>query len=78
MEAEVSVGDRQNVSEEGSVNEAWGFFVVIGFWGWVLCTVGFIVRGFPCRDVFSGGTARWWGSAVIVFYCIWVMGMMNA
>lgn len=77
MEVEVSVGNGQNIQEE-TVNEAWAFLVVVGFWGWVLCTVGLIIKGFPQRDVFARKTARWWGSAVIFFYSLWVMGMMNA
>ncbi|KAF0218285.1 MAG: hypothetical protein FD174_3038 [Geobacteraceae bacterium] len=60
------------------INEGWAFFCVIGFWGWVLATVGFILKAFPASGVFHTRSATLWGSSVVLFYVIWVMGMIHA
>lgn len=60
------------------INEGWAFFCIIGFWGWVLCTMGFIVKSFPTRDAFRGSAALRWGGAVVAFYALWIAGMLNA
>jgi hypothetical protein len=56
----------------------WSVVSQIGFWGWVLATVGFIFRAMPARDTFRGRAAVCWGGGVVVFYVVWVIGMLNA
>lgn len=59
------------------INETWGFCCIVGFWGWVLSTVALITKSFPRRGVFLNRTATVWGAAVLVFYCLWIAGMVN-
>lgn len=60
------------------INEGWAVITVIGVWGWILAGVGFFIRVFPARDRFNGGAAAIWGGAFILFYLLWVTGMINA
>lgn len=78
MEVEVPFSHAENSAEDLIVSEIWSILLVAGFWGWVFCTIGFIIKGFPRRDFFAGAVATAWGSGVIVFYCLWILGMMNA
>lgn len=59
-------------------SEGWAFLCLIGLWGWILATVGFIFKGFSARATFSSISALSWGGAIIVFYALWLMGMFNA
>lgn len=60
------------------INEGWGFCCILGFWGWVLCTVAFITKSFPARGVFLARPAMAFGGAILVFYCLWIVAMVNA
>ncbi len=60
------------------MHEGWAIVCVIGFWGWVLATIGFILKAFPSARSFSGKVAAIWGGAVIVLYVVWFMGMLHA
>lgn len=60
------------------LNEGWALFCVMGFWGWVLVTVGFILKAFPARGKFCSKAAALWGGGVVLFYFVWVVGMINA
>jgi hypothetical protein len=60
------------------VNEGWGFICVVGFWGWVLATVGFIFKGFPSGGVFNARPAALWGGIIALFFIIWIVGMTHA
>jgi drug/metabolite transporter superfamily protein YnfA len=60
------------------INEGWAVVTVIGVWGWILAGVGFILQVFPTRDRFKGRSAAIWGGCFILFYLLWVVGMINA
>lgn len=60
------------------MHEPWAFICEIGFWGWVLATVGFILKAFPRRDVMRKGLALQWGVSILVFYAVWIAGMVNS
>lgn len=60
------------------VNQFWALICEAGFFGWVGCTIGFIFRAFGPDDTFFGRRAAFWGSLVVVFYGLWVLGMMKA
>lgn len=60
------------------MNEGWAMTSVVGFWGWVLATIGFILKAFPSANSFSGKASAMWGGAVIFFYLAWFLGMINA
>ena len=59
------------------MNEGWAIVTVIGVWGWILAGVGFILRAFPARDRFRSRAAAIWGVGFIIFYALWVGGMIN-
>jgi len=59
-------------------NEVWGIISVVGVWGWILSVVGFAVRSFPSGGEFKGSSAMIWGGSFIIFYALWVVGMLNA
>ena len=58
------------------IHEGWAFVCVLGFWGWILATVGFILKAFPSR-MFTGKAAAIWGGASLSFYFLWFVGMLN-
>lgn len=60
------------------VNEFWAFVCEAGFFGWVGCTLAFIFRAFGADDSFHGRRGAFWGCLVVVFYGLWVLGMMKA
>lgn len=60
------------------MNTGWAILVVLGFLGWIGCTVGFIFGAFEKGGRFNNKMALYWGSAVVVFYGVWVVGMMYA
>ncbi|GFO65173.1 hypothetical protein M1B72_06105 [Geomonas paludis] len=56
----------------------WSIVCVAGVWGFVTCTVFFILRAFPARDAFEGKAALKWGAGVVGFFVVWIIGMMQA
>lgn len=59
-------------------SDMWAVFCVIGFWGWVIATVGFIIKVFPAIGGFRSKMALLWGGCVLVFYSLWVVSMVHA
>lgn len=49
-----------------------------GFLGWIGCTIGFIFGAFEKQGRFNNKRALKWGVAVVAFYALWIVGMMNA
>ncbi len=60
------------------MHEGWAVVCVVGFWGWILATVGLVLKTFPSASSFSLKNAARWGGAVIAFYFLWFIGMLNA
>ena len=60
------------------MNTAWSIVAQAGFWGWLLGTVGFILTVFPQRGSFRGASAFRWGIPLLLFYVVWVVGMLNS
>ena len=59
-------------------DEMWSIITLIGLSGWVSSSIVFLFRAFPGRGLFEVREARVWGGAVLVFYGIWIAGMLNA
>lgn len=59
------------------INGVWAIITVIGVWGWILSGIGFILGVFPARDAFNSKSAAFWGVSFILFYVLWVTGMIN-
>jgi hypothetical protein len=60
------------------MDSPWAAVVVLAFLGWIGCTVGFIFGAFQKQGRFDNKKALIWGSAVVVCYALWVVGMMKA
>ena len=58
--------------------ETWALLCEVGFWGWVLSTVGFILRSFPARNLMKAGSAAAWGVVFLAFYTLWIISMAHA
>ena len=56
----------------------WSIFLEIGFLGWIGCAIGFIFRVFTGEKGFNGRRALLWGGLIVVFYAMWILGMMRA
>jgi hypothetical protein len=60
------------------IDQQWALVTIAGFWGWVFCTVGFILKVFPRQKQFVSRAALQWGAAIVLFFCLWFVGMLNA
>ena len=60
------------------INEGWGVVSQVGFWGWVSCSVGLILRSFPRRETFLASRGLAWGTGLVLFFVVWVVGMLKA
>lgn len=60
------------------INEPWAIVAVCGFWGWVLTTIGFIFKAFPRQRQFAPIPGTFWGMGLVLFFCVWLIGMLNA
>ncbi len=60
------------------INVGWEIISVVGVWGWIFSSIGFILKAFPARDVFDNRSAAIWGGCFVIFYALWVVGMINA
>jgi len=56
----------------------WSIFLEVGFVGWVSCTIMFILKVFTGENGFNGRKALFWGPSIILFYAMWIIGMMKA
>lgn len=57
----------------------WSMMVVLGFLGWASGTLLFIWRAFregSTQVMLKQGIL--WGSVIVVFYALWIIGMVNA
>ena len=59
-------------------NVFWSILMEVGFIGWISCTIGFIFRVFTGEKGFDGRRALLWGGLIIIFYALWIVGMMRA
>ena len=60
------------------LRELWALLCTLGAWGWIACTIGFILSAFPRRGAFNGRLASLWGAGVVVCYLLWFVGMAKA
>jgi hypothetical protein len=56
----------------------WTMICLAGVWGFVLSTIGFILKSFPARGVFDCAKALKWGGALLLFFIAWMVGRANA
>ena len=60
------------------ISDIWAYICVVAFYGWILSTIGFVLKSFPVKGVFHVRSAAVWGCTVVVFFTIWLVGMFNA
>jgi len=60
------------------MRELWSLVCLAGVWGFVLCTIGFILKGFPARGVLARKPCLAWGGALLLFFLTWLVGMAHA
>lgn len=60
------------------IHELWSVIVIAGLLGWLFSTVMLLLKAFPKRDVFVVSSGVRWGSAGVVSFFVWVIGMLNA
>jgi hypothetical protein len=62
------------------VSTFWRIIVEIGFLGWIGSTLGFII--FACQDdrkaTFLTSRGLWWSSIALIFFALWILGMVKA
>ena len=60
------------------MNEYWALVSQVGVWGWVVTVFFFIHFSFPGRDQFVFKSAAKWGGISMVFFLVWIAGMLLA
>jgi hypothetical protein len=60
------------------INEQWALVAIFGFWAWVFSSIGFIFKAFPRQQFFVSKSALVWGGGLILSFCVWLIGMLNA
>jgi hypothetical protein len=75
-EAEVSVSPQAGPEPD----VFWTLILEAGLVGWIGSVIGFLMLSLKDGQTirFRSGTAIFWGIMVIVFYAMWIVGMMRA
>jgi hypothetical protein len=60
------------------IDERFAFLTVISFLGWVGFTILFIFKAFGAKGEFYPKPAIKIGIVIVVFYALWIIGMLNA
>jgi hypothetical protein len=60
---------------EHEVSLIGSIMVQIGFLGWIGCTIGLIFKGFNEDNDLLPKKALFWGSLIVVFYAVWIIGL---
>ncbi len=63
---------------EYEISTFWSVVVEIGFFGWIGSTIALIFNGFDDSDALIKKKALFWGILIVVFYAIWIIGLVNA
>lgn len=59
-------------------DDFWSLILILGLFGWIFSSFMLMFRAFPEKDVFSPVPGIRWGGALIAFFAVWVIGMLNA
>jgi len=58
--------------------ELWSVILIAGLVGWLFSSTMLMLKAFPRKDVFVVSSGIRWGSAAVVSFFIWVLGLLNA
>ena len=59
-------------------HDLWSVVLIAGLAGWLLSSIMLIMRAFPVKDVFVVSAGIRWGSASVISFFIWIIGLLNA
>ena len=59
-------------------HDIWSIVLVMGLIGWLFSCIMLMLKAFPGKDVFVASSGIRWGSAGVVSFFVWVVGMLNA
>lgn len=59
-------------------NDLWSVILIAGLIGWLFSSIMLMLKAFPKKDVFNVSSGIRWGSAGLVSFFIWILGMLNA
>ena len=66
-------------SKDAEPDIFWTLFLEIGLLGWIGSVIGFLVYALAGKTVrLRPKPAIFWGTAVIIFFTLWIIGMMKA
>lgn len=60
------------------VRDLWSVILIAGLIGWLFSSIMLMLKAFPRKDVFVVSSGIRWGSAGVVSFFIWVIGLLNA
>lgn len=58
--------------------EIWSIILIAGLIGWLFSSIMLMFKAFPQKDVFVRSSGIRWGSATVLFFFVWIVGMLNA
>jgi hypothetical protein len=57
----------------------WGVLLtLVGVWGWIGSLLMFMFKAFPARGEFRTRQGLSWGSVAVLFFGLWIVGMLVA
>jgi hypothetical protein len=59
-------------------HEIWSIILIAGLIGWIFSCIMLMLKAFPVKDVFVASAGIRWGSAGVMFFFIWIIGLLNA
>lgn len=60
------------------MSQNWALLTLLGLYGWILSTVAFILKSFPPNGGFISEKGIKYGTFIVVFFSIWIIGMLKA
>jgi hypothetical protein len=60
------------------VRDLWSVILIAGLIGWLFSSIMLMFKAFPRKDVFVVSNGIRWGSAGVISFFIWVIGLLNA
>jgi hypothetical protein len=60
------------------MNEYWAVLSQVGLWGWIASVLCMVYLCFPSYNIFLTRNAVKYGLGVLLFFVLWIAGMMLA
>ncbi len=60
------------------IHDIWSVILIAGLIGWLFSSIMLMFKAFPQKDVFVVSSGVRWGTAGVISFFIWVVGMLNA